>query len=80
MKVSAQLVVRESQAAVFFRDGKDLDVFGAGRWSAPGAGAGCDFLVQRLPSAARGVGGGVREAAGLHCQGRAPLAPSISPL
>jgi membrane protease subunit (stomatin/prohibitin family) len=29
--MGAQLVVRESQAAVFFRDGKGLDVFGAGR-------------------------------------------------
>jgi membrane protease subunit (stomatin/prohibitin family) len=30
-KMGAQLIVRESQAAVFFRDGKGLDVFGAGR-------------------------------------------------
>jgi len=30
-KVGSQLVVRESQQAVFFRDGKALDVFGAGR-------------------------------------------------
>ncbi|MEA2625540.1 MAG: hypothetical protein QOD06_1585, partial [Candidatus Binatota bacterium] len=30
-KFGAQLVVRENQAAVFFRDGKGLDVFGPGR-------------------------------------------------
>lgn len=30
-KIGSQLVVRESQQAVFFRDGKALDVFGAGR-------------------------------------------------
>ncbi|HEU5329733.1 MAG: SPFH domain-containing protein [Thermomicrobiales bacterium] len=29
--LGSQLVVRESQAAIFFRDGKALDVFGAGR-------------------------------------------------
>ena len=31
ISMGAQLVVRESQAAVFFRDGKALDVFGPGR-------------------------------------------------
>jgi len=31
IKMGAQLVVRENQAAVFFRDGKALDVFGPGR-------------------------------------------------
>jgi len=31
IKLGAQLIVRESQAAVFFRDGKGLDVFGPGR-------------------------------------------------
>lgn len=31
IKMGAQLIVSESQAAVFFRDGKALDVFGAGR-------------------------------------------------
>ena len=30
-RVGSQLVVRESQTAVFFRDGKALDVFGPGR-------------------------------------------------
>lgn len=30
-KFGSQLIVRESQAAVFFRDGKALDVFGPGR-------------------------------------------------
>lgn len=30
-KIGSQLVVRESQQAVFFRDGKALDVFGPGR-------------------------------------------------
>lgn len=30
-KLGSQLIVRESQAAVFFRDGKALDVFGPGR-------------------------------------------------
>lgn len=30
-KLGAQLIVRESQKAVFFRDGKSLDVFSAGR-------------------------------------------------
>jgi len=30
-KLGAQLIVRESQAAVFFRDGKGLDVLGPGR-------------------------------------------------
>lgn len=30
-RLGSQLVVRESQAAVFFRDGKALDAFGAGR-------------------------------------------------
>jgi membrane protease subunit (stomatin/prohibitin family) len=28
IKFSAQLIVREPQAAIFFRDGKGLDVFG----------------------------------------------------
>jgi membrane protease subunit (stomatin/prohibitin family) len=31
IKLGAQLIVRENQAAVFFRDGKGLDVFGPGR-------------------------------------------------
>src|SRR5215510_1744812 len=31
IKMGAQLVVSESQSAVFFRDGKALDVFGPGR-------------------------------------------------
>ncbi len=31
IKVGAQLVVRDSQMAVFFKDGKGLDVFGPGR-------------------------------------------------
>lgn len=31
IKLGAQLVVRESQAAIFFRDGRALDTFGAGR-------------------------------------------------
>lgn len=31
VKLGAQLVVRESQAAVFFRDGRALDTFGPGR-------------------------------------------------
>src|SRR3712207_854595 len=30
-RLGSQLVVRESQRAVFFRDGKALDVFGPGR-------------------------------------------------
>src|SRR5439155_5824803 len=30
-RIGSQLVVRESQVAVFFRDGKALDVFGQGR-------------------------------------------------
>lgn len=30
-RIGSQLIVRESQAAVFFRDGNALDVFGAGR-------------------------------------------------
>ena len=30
-RIGSQLIVRESQAALFFRDGKALDVFGAGR-------------------------------------------------
>ncbi len=30
-KLGAQLVIRESEAAIFFRDGKGLDVFGPGR-------------------------------------------------
>ena len=30
-KCGAQLIVRENQAALFFREGKALDVFGAGR-------------------------------------------------
>jgi membrane protease subunit (stomatin/prohibitin family) len=32
IKWGAQLTVRESQAAVFFRDGKSLDIFGPGRY------------------------------------------------
>ena len=31
IKFGAQLIVRENQAAVFFRDGKGLDLFGPGR-------------------------------------------------
>ena len=31
IKLGAQLIVRESQAAIFFRDGRALDTFGAGR-------------------------------------------------
>src|SRR5512134_4014629 len=31
IKLGAQLIVRESQAAVFFRDGRALDTFGPGR-------------------------------------------------
>ncbi len=31
IKMGAQLIVRENQRAVFFRDGKSLDVFGPGR-------------------------------------------------
>jgi len=31
IKMGAQLIVRENQAAVFFRDGKGLDAFGVGR-------------------------------------------------
>ena len=31
IKLGAQLIVRDSQAAIFFRDGKGLDVFGPGR-------------------------------------------------
>jgi len=31
IKLGAQLIVRENQAAVFFRDGRGLDVFGPGR-------------------------------------------------
>lgn len=30
-RIGSQLIVRESQSAIFFRDGKALDVFGAGR-------------------------------------------------
>ena len=31
IKFGAQLIIRESQAAIFFRDGKGLDVLGPGR-------------------------------------------------
>src|SRR5512136_2489726 len=30
-KLGSQLIIRENEAAVFFRDGKGLDVFGPGR-------------------------------------------------
>ena len=32
-KFGSQLIVREGQSAVFFRDGKALDVFGPGRYT-----------------------------------------------
>lgn len=41
IKFGAQLVVRENQAAVFFRDGKGLDVLGPGRHT---------LSTQNLPS------------------------------
>ena len=31
VRIGSQVIVRESQTAVFFRDGKALDVFGPGR-------------------------------------------------
>ena len=31
LRIGSQVIVRESQRAVFFRDGKALDVFGPGR-------------------------------------------------
>jgi len=36
-RLGSQLIVRESQAAVFFRDGKALDTFGPGRHTIPTA-------------------------------------------
>ena len=30
-RIGSQVIVRESQAAIFFRDGQALDVFGPGR-------------------------------------------------
>ena len=33
IKFGAQLIVRESQAAIFFRDGKAMDSFGPGRYT-----------------------------------------------
>ena len=33
IKMGAQLIVRESQRAIFFRDGRALDVFGPGRYT-----------------------------------------------
>ena len=44
IKWGAQLTVRESQTAVFFRDGKALDVFGPGRYV---------LQTQNLPDARR---------------------------
>ena len=32
-KLGAQLIVRESQYALFFRDGRTLDTFGPGRYT-----------------------------------------------
>ena len=31
IKMGAQLIVRDNQSSVFFKDGKGLDIFGAGR-------------------------------------------------
>ncbi|MCA9201808.1 MAG: SPFH domain-containing protein, partial [Planctomycetales bacterium] len=33
IKLGAQLIVQESQEAVFFRDGKAMDSFGPGRYT-----------------------------------------------
>src|SRR5215210_2355980 len=33
IKMGAQLIVQENQAAVFYRDGKALDTFGPGRYA-----------------------------------------------
>ena len=40
------MIVRESQSAVFFRDGKALDVFGAGRHTITTANAAVDKSLQ----------------------------------
>ena len=60
IKLGAQLVVRESQAAIFFRDGRALDTFGAGRHTLtdaehPAAHQGCSRCrsAARAPSAPR---------------------------
>ena len=45
-RLGSQLIVRESQAAVFFRDGKALDVFGPGRHTITTANI--PFLVEQL--------------------------------
>ena len=46
LRIGSQVIVRESQKAIFFRDGKALDVFGAGRHTI--ATANIPFLVNLI--------------------------------
>ncbi len=56
-RIGSQLIVRESQAAVFFRDGKALDTFGAGRHTITTANIRCWLTLSAKLSPVRPIQG-----------------------